>query len=104
MRSTKILYPLHIETEDREFEQHKNNWKFIQKYLNDLKEGDDITFDQLLLNLKITEENYLSAIRSMLKVPIIFLRRQPNELRINNYNSASLSACRTNKHGYSICS
>ena len=57
MRSTKILYPLHIETEDREFEQHKNNWKFIQKYLNDLK-GDDITFDQLLLNLKITEENH----------------------------------------------
>ena len=39
---------------------HKDNnyWKSIRKYLDDLKEGEDITFDQFfLLNLNITEEN-----------------------------------------------
>ena len=36
------------------------------------------------------------AIRSTLKAPAIFLRRKPNELRINNYNAACLSAWRAN--------
>jgi DNA replication protein DnaC len=36
------------------------------------------------------------AVRSALKAPTIFLKRQPNELRINNYNSACLSAWRAN--------
>ena len=36
------------------------------------------------------------AVRSALKAPTIFLNRQPNELRINNYNPACLSACRAN--------
>ena len=34
----------------------------IQKYLNDSKEGEDITFDQLQGKLKITEQNYLLPI------------------------------------------
>ena len=96
MRSTNILYPLDIDIEDGQLKQHKNNWNIIQKHLNDLKEGDDITFNQLLLNLKMTEQNYLLAVRSNLKAPTVFLRRQPNELRINNYNSACLSAWRAN--------
>ena len=36
------------------------------------------------------------AVRSALKAPTIFLNRQPNELRINNYNPACLSAWRAN--------
>ena len=68
----------------------------IRKHLNDLKEGDDITFTQVLVNLKMTEQNYMLAVRSSLKAPTVFLRRQPNELRINNYNSACLSAWRAN--------
>jgi hypothetical protein len=51
-----------------------------------------ITFDQLLVSLKLTEQNYLLAVRSSLKAPTIFLRRKPNELRVNNYNPACLSA------------
>ena len=39
--------------------QSKNT---IKKHLNDMKEGEDITFDQLLLNLNVTEENYLLAV------------------------------------------
>lgn len=64
--------------------------------MNDLKEGEDITFDQMLANLEISEQNYLLAVRSGLNTPTIFLKREPNELRINNYNPACLSACRAN--------
>ena len=61
-----------------------------------MKEGEDITFDQLLVNLKLTEQNYLLAVQSSLKTPTIFLKRKPNELRINNYNAQCLSAWRAN--------
>ena len=96
MRSTKILYPLDIDMDDNEVDQHKDTWKFVKKHLNDMKEGEDITFDQLLVNLKLTEQNYLLAVQSSLKTPTIFLKRKPNELRINNYNAACLSAWRAN--------
>ena len=96
MQSTKIVYPLDIDIQDSELKEHKDNWKSIQKHLNDSKEGEDITFDQLLVNLKITEENYLLVIRTQLNAPTIFLKRQPNELRINNYTPSCLSAWRAN--------
>ena len=97
MRSTKILHPLDIDNmDDDELDQHKDAWQFIKKYLNDMKEGEDITFDQLCINLKLTEQNYLLAIRSSLKTPTIFLKRKPNELRVNNYNAACLGAWRAN--------
>jgi hypothetical protein len=67
-----------------------------------MKEGEDITFDQLLVNLKLTEQNYLLAVQSSLKTQTIFLKRKPNELRINNYNAA-MSQCMACKYGYSVC-
>ena len=97
MRSTKILYPLDIDNmDDDELDQHKDAWQFMKKYLNDMKEGEDITFDQLCIHLKLTEQNHLLAIRSSLKTPTIFLKRKPNELRVNNYNAACLGAWRAN--------
>ena len=62
MRSTKILYPLDEDDDTDELEHHKETWEIVQKYLNDMKEGEDITFDQLLVNLKLTEQNFLLAI------------------------------------------
>ena len=76
--------------------ENKDNWKNISKHLNDMKEGEEISFDELLTNLSITEQNYYLAIRSSLHSPTIFLKRSPNELRVNNYNSACLSALRAN--------
>jgi hypothetical protein len=67
MRSTKILYPVEVDDmDDTELDQIKDTWKFINKHLNDMKEGEDITFDQLLINLKLTEQTYLLAVRSSL--------------------------------------
>ena len=61
-----------------------------------MKEGDNITFHQLMIDLNISESDYLLAIRSSLNCPTIFLKRNPNELRINNYNVACLSVWRAN--------
>lgn len=51
---------------------------------------------QTLEKLKLSEQQYILAIRSSLKAPTIFLKRTPDELRINNYNAACLSAWRAN--------
>lgn len=79
---------------ETEVRKHKDNCLNIRKHLNDMKEGEDILFDQLLTNLSITEHNYYLAIRSSLHSPTIFLKRNPNKLRVNNYNSAYLCAWR----------
>ena len=96
VRQTMILYPLNKDMPESEIKMHKDNWKSIKKYLDDLKEGEDISFNQLPLNLKILEENYLLAISSSLYTATVFLKRNPNELRINNYNPACLTAWRAN--------
>ena len=88
MKSTSILYPIGSDVSESDIRKHKENWKNISKHLNDMKEGDDITFEEMLVNLNISEQNYYLAIRSSLNSPTIFLKRNPNELRINNYNSA----------------
>ena len=97
MRETIILYPF---SEDEipmsEIKSHKESWESIKKYLNDLKEGMDITFENLLVVLSITESDYTLAIRSSINTPTVFLKISPNELRINNYNPACLSAWRAN--------
>ena len=59
MRSTKILYPLIGNMSANEIKNHKESRKAINKHLNDLKEGKGITFDQLLNDLNITENNCL---------------------------------------------
>ena len=59
-------------------------------HLDEMKEGEEIFFDELLLSLKVTEENYLLAVSSSLNAASVFLKRSPNELRINNYNPACL--------------
>ena len=97
MRETVILYPFaEDEIPASEIRSHKDLWKNVNQYLNDLKEGIQITFDNLLLDLGITEGDYVLAVRSSINAPTVFLKRSPNELRINNYNSACLTAWRAN--------
>ena len=96
MRATKILYPLENNIPLNEIVKHKDLWKDLKKQLNDLKNGECITFDELLIKLKVTECDYILAVRSSLHSPTIFLKREPNELRINNYNPTCLKAWRAN--------
>ena len=58
-----------------------------------------MTFEELLLKLKVTENDYRLAVRSSLQTvnaQTVILKRKPNELRINNYNPPCLRAWRAN--------
>ena len=54
-KSTSILYPLD-NMSGTDIRKHKYNWRNITKRLNDMKDGEDMTFDQLLVSLNITEQ------------------------------------------------
>ena len=86
IRSIQILYLLDDDTSQTATRNRKDLWKDIKTKLNDLKEAKDVTFDQLLQELDVSEHEYMLAIRSSLSCPTIFLKRSPSELRINNYN------------------
>ena len=96
MRYTQILHPLDDDTPQTVVKTSKDLWKSIRDELNDLKEGKDITFDELLEELDVSERQYSLAIRSSLNCPTLFLKRSPNELKINNYNTICLLAWRAN--------
>ena len=96
MRYTQILYPLDEDISQTVIRNRKDLWKDIKNKLNDLKEGKDITFDEMLEEFSVSEHEYILAIRSSLSCPTIFLKISPNELRINNYNSTCLLAWRAN--------
>ena len=96
MRNTVILYPLEDDIPASEKEKHKGEFRKFHEKLNDMKDGEDISFDDLLEKLGVSEEDYILAIRASLVTATIFLKRNPNELRINNYNRSCLLAWRAN--------
>ena len=96
MRCTQILYPLDNDMSPDVAKSSKELWKSPKNKLNDFKEGKDITFDELLQELDVSEHQYILAIRSSLNSPTIYLKRSPNELQINNYNPTCLRAWRAN--------
>ena len=96
MRDTVILYPLEDDIPASQKEKHKGEFRKLHEKLNDMKDGEDISFDDLLEKLGVCEENYILAIRASLVTATVFLKRDPNELRINNYNKSCLLAWRAN--------
>ena len=96
MSCTQILHPLDDDKSPTVAKSSKELWKSMKNKLNDLNEGKDITFDELLQELDVSERQYILAIWSSLNSPTIFLKRSPNELRINNYNPTCLRAWRAN--------
>ena len=81
MKSTSILYPLD-DMSDTDLQKHKGNWRNITKKFNDMKEGEDMTLDQLLVSLNITEQKYILTIRSSLNSPTIFLKREQTTITV----------------------
>ena len=96
MRRTVILYPLEDEFSASVKDRYKRQFKELYKQLNDMRDGETISFDSFLEKVNLSEEQYLLVIRSSLAAPTVFLRRNPNELRVNNYNKVSLLAWRAN--------
>lgn len=61
-----------------------------------LEADTELTFQELLERLHISEDNYILAIISTLKDPRIFRRRDPDSMHVNGYNPAVLLAWRAN--------
>ena len=74
----------------------KENSEKIKLVLDNMKFGEDITFEDLLKKLQLTQESYLLAIRYTLKRDTLFLKRSPSEIRNNSYNTHLLQAWQAN--------
>ena len=57
IRSTKILYPLEDNISENNVTKLKVMWKTIKHKLDDMKEGENITFDQLMIDLNMSEND-----------------------------------------------
>ncbi|KAK3924218.1 Forkhead box protein O4 [Frankliniella fusca] len=90
-RRTKILLPLPNEMN----EQGKVSVKKLHSEIKEITEviartDEDCTFDEYLAYLNIDEQSYMMALRSKLKRPTVFLKRNLNERRITAYNREML--------------
>ncbi|CAF1560346.1 unnamed protein product [Rotaria magnacalcarata] len=83
-------------TKERE-EISKNKQNVIKELENISKDKDNsLTFEEFLEHVNMNEEEYIKMIRSELKKAKVFLKRAPNEIRINAYNPMIMSLHRAN--------
>ncbi len=102
MDKTCILMPIEIE-DDKEKIDCKKKFNSIKEYLanqevwhKENKKFSDATFDQFLSDLKMTKDEYINCIRTKLKKPTIFLKRNVSDININSYNEHILNLFHSN--------
>jgi DNA replication protein DnaC len=96
MKKTTIVYPLsEPEFSKKDVEKHRKLYHQIEEILYD-SEDDAMSFDEFLLHLGISEEQYTLAVRSSINTATIMLQRKIGENRVNNYNGTVLKAWRAN--------
>lgn len=100
MQQTCILTPLEDPSDDeekkKEHKHYKQKWHEIHSFLELSQEGEDMTFDEFLSKFNISNEQYLQCVRTSITRDTIFVKRNLNEIRINNYNKHCLLAWRAN--------
>ncbi|XP_070567274.1 uncharacterized protein [Ptychodera flava] len=96
MPRTMILQPLPMDIDDSTEQTLKEHYARIKSVLADLQFGENLSFSEFLDKLQLDETTYINAVQSSLTSDKIFLKRSPNEIRINNYNEILLKAWRAN--------
>ncbi|CAF0843236.1 unnamed protein product [Adineta ricciae] len=100
MSKTMILEPLgDDETLSRKKREEVTLYRQnVKKELDKISKDKDnvLTFEEFLNNINMNEEEYIQMIRAGLKKPKVFLKRAPNEIRINAYNPLIMSLHRAN--------
>ena len=98
MLTTCVLQPLILGKEEkREMTRHSENLDRIKLALAGLKIIDEnFTLEEFLHIVNLDLDAYILAIRSNIKTDTVFLKRSPNELRVNNFNVHCLKALRSN--------
>ena len=72
-----LLYPL-----EEEVEMFKTKYTDLQRAMNENKDNEVPFAESLERVAKMNCEDYIKCIRSSLNAPKIFLKREPNEMRI----------------------
>lgn len=91
---TKILVPYPFGTNKKAF---AIDVKKIKDYPEDLNQKEEeMSFEDMLKNLELDYQRYERAIRSTLDEKKVFLKRNPDEIFINNYNTKILSILNAN--------
>ena len=76
---------------------HKKEHKELQNVMNEYKDTVDMTFEDVLEKVaKLNFEDYIRCIKSSLNAPKVFLKRKPNEMRINLFNGNILLVWKAN--------
>ena len=75
MSSTLILEPIEYQSAEEEIDL-KQKWRKIKRHLNQYGMALDleITFDEMLIELEMTEDEYTKAVRISLVRPKLFLK------------------------------
>lgn len=95
MSKTQVLEPLR-DVDRNKVSNTTKDYERICSYLNDLKSGEEMSFPDFLKALDMNEEIYLTAIRSSLKAPKLYLERKVSEIRVNSYNDFILRCWEAN--------
>ena len=97
MSSTVILEPIECQSTEEEIDL-KQKWRKIKRHLNQYGMALDLktTFDEMLTELEMTEDEYIKAVRTSLVRQKFFLKQRPCEIRINNYMKHCLQFWRAN--------
>ena len=100
MRETMILEPFSDDEKltKKEREEISKNKQNVMKELDKISKDKDnsLTFEEFLKHINMNEQEYIKMIRAELKKAKVFLKRAPNEIRINAYNPVIMSLHRAN--------
>lgn len=97
MYRTVILYPLEApDFSKQDIAKHKELWKYISQELDIMSEDENATIQTLLEKFDLDCDQYIIAIRTSINTPTVFLKRSPQEVRVNGYNSNILKARKAN--------
>lgn len=91
LNKTLILAPLEEALDKDTLKFHIDNFRKIVDEINEItKKPAALSFEKFLQSLELTEEQYISALRSSIKRNTVFLKRSLEESFVNNYNEELL--------------
>lgn len=97
LNCTKILMPLDVkDIPKQDLEKYHENYEKVKIFLNDKENIVDIKFEEYLKTIDLSDEIYIHALRSQIKIPKIFLERNLIDVYINAFNSDILKLHRAN--------
>ena len=89
---TTILEPY----EGDQKEKYSKLYQSIKLELDKMKDGSDLSFEDFLIQMKCTYEEYIMAIQTSLKCAKLFLKRTLKEIRVNPYMKNLIHAWKAN--------